>query len=96
MRDDRIDDSMLDAVVADRAATEPDAPARWAAIKLAQDVCAARVRGGLTQAEVARRMGLPQPRIADIERRPWSASLGRIMAYAQAVGVEVGVLNPQA
>jgi transcriptional regulator with XRE-family HTH domain len=84
---------MLDEIVADRATFEPDALERWASIKLVQDICEVRIKRGMTQADVAKKMGVPQPRVADIERRPWSPSLSRIFAYAQAVGVEVGIVS---
>jgi predicted XRE-type DNA-binding protein len=84
---------MLDEIAADRAEVEPGTLEQWAAVKLVQDICEARIKRGLTQAQVAEKMGVPQPRVADVERRPWSVSLARIFAYAQAVGVEVGVTD---
>lgn len=40
-------------------------------------------------------MGLAPPHVARIERRPWGASLSRILAYAQAVGAEVTVTSDE-
>ncbi|MEZ0325503.1 MAG: helix-turn-helix domain-containing protein [Fimbriimonas sp.] len=41
---------------------------------------------GLTQGEVAKRMGIPQSRIGQIEGKPWTVSLDRISGYAKALG----------
>lgn len=87
------DMDMLDQIAVDRAKIDPEAPRRWACVKLVQSITEARIRKGLTQTQVAERMGVPQPRVADIERRPWSPSLSRVMAYAEAVGVEIGIVG---
>lgn len=84
---------MLDDVTAHEAETRPEATAEWEATKMVALLRKARVERGLTQAEVAARMGLPPGRVAEIERRPWSANFGRIVAYARAVGAEVGIVG---
>lgn len=37
--------------------------------------------------EVARRMGVARPRVAELESRPLSVSFGRLLAYADALGI---------
>ena len=68
------------------------------ATKIVVQLRKVRETRGLTQAEVAGRMGLPPDAVAEIERRPWAASFARILAYAGALGVELvvreGSLDP--
>ncbi len=87
---------ILDEIVASRAQSEPEVAQNWEAIKLVTRLKVERERRGLSQAQIAERMGIAQPHVARIERRPWSASLGRIMAYAHAIGVTVEVSDSSA
>ena len=48
-----------------------------------------RKEANLTQDEVAKRMGVARPRVAELERRPLSVSFGRMIAYADAVGIPI-------
>lgn len=89
---ERDEQDFLDEAVAYRARTEPEATGAWAATNIVLHLRLAREAKGLTQAQVARQMNLPQSRIAEIERRPWATSFGRILAYAEAIGESVGVL----
>ena len=68
---------------------EYDAPADEFAI--AHEMIAARARAGLSQAEVAQRMGTTQSVVARLEsgRRP--PSLRTVQRYAQAVGARAVV-----
>lgn len=86
----------LDQLVEDRAETDPRIRQEWASMQLMIALRKEREAQELTQAQVAERMGLPQSRITEIERRPWSASLSRILSYASAIGIEVGVLHREA
>jgi HTH-type transcriptional regulator / antitoxin HipB len=44
---------------------------------------------GLTQAQVARRLGIGQSRLADIERHPETVSSAQLLDLLAALGVEV-------
>lgn len=68
----------------------------WEAAKLVAHIAKARKALGLTQAQVAERMGVAQQYVARLENRPWGAGFGRVIAYARAVGVEVGIVGHSA
>ncbi|MDA8363700.1 MAG: helix-turn-helix transcriptional regulator [Gammaproteobacteria bacterium] len=53
---------------------------------IAQELIAARTRAGLSQAEVARRMGTTQSVVARLESGRRTPSLRTVQRYAQAVG----------
>lgn len=82
-------DEMTEAI-ADGNRAELD---EWEATKLVASIAKARKDRGLTQAEVAERMGVAQQHVARLENRPWGAGFGRVLAYARAVGVEVRVVD---
>ncbi len=82
---------MLDDVAAFRAEAEPEVAFGWSATKIVSQLRQMRETRGWTQGDVAARMGLPQQRVAEIERRPWAASFARVLAYADALGVELMV-----
>ena len=65
----------------------------WAAIKLVTRLRGLREAQGLSHAEVATRMNVAHAAVARLERRPWGVGFTRILAYAQAVGVEVGIVG---
>lgn len=81
-------DGLSDAIAQD----DPREVQRWAMTKLVAQLVKARNDRGYTQAEVADRMGLSERRLAELEQRPWSASFTRVLAYACALGVEVGIV----
>lgn len=58
--------------------------------QLARELIEARVKAGLTQEEVAQRMGTSQPTVARLEsgHKP---SLKTLERYAEAVGMKVGI-----
>jgi predicted XRE-type DNA-binding protein len=85
----------LDEVAALRAEHEPEVAQNWSAIKLVSELRALRESKGLTQAQVAERMGIPQPHVARIERRPWGTGFARILAYAHAIGADLSVYDPE-
>ena len=49
---------------------------------------------GLSQRQVAERMGLPSQRVTEIESRPWRATWERIHAYAKALGADFTLTLP--
>lgn len=53
---------------------------------MARELIAARTRAGLTQAEVAERMGTGQSTVARLESGKGTPSLRSVQRYAQAVG----------
>ena len=82
-------DEMVEAIAdGDQAELE-----EWEATKLVSLIAKARKDKGLTQAQVAERMGVAQQHVARLENRPWGAGFGRILSYARAVGVEVGIVG---
>lgn len=59
---------------------------------LAGNVYRARTRRGLTQAQLAERVGVRQPRIAEIERGDANPRLDTIARVAHALGISVSAL----
>ena len=101
----RKDDEILSDVEADREridgilrtvreAGEPSA-VEEAAIELArrllEALIEARSKAGLSQTEVARRMGLPQSAIVRLEAGTHSPTLSTLARYASAIGVDLDV-----
>lgn len=68
----------------------PDTHAEYDALAdefaMARELIAARTRAGLTQAEVAQRMGTGQSTVARLESGRGTPSLRSVQRYAQAVG----------
>jgi ribosome-binding protein aMBF1 (putative translation factor) len=90
---ERIDQILRNA----REAGEPFAVDEASAIlarKLLRSLIAARTKAGLSQAEVARRMGIPQPAIARLEAGTHSPTLTTLARYASAIGVDLDVRQP--
>jgi len=54
----------------------------------------ARQKAGFSQAEVARRMGVPQPVIVRLESGTHSPTLSTMARYAAAIGVVMSVRQP--
>jgi ribosome-binding protein aMBF1 (putative translation factor) len=87
-------DGILRAV---REAGEPSAVEEAAAAlsrRLLESLIEARSRAGLSQTEVARRMGLPQSAIVRLEAGTHSPTLSTLARYASAIGVELDVRQP--
>lgn len=89
---------LLDDLTDEQAKSDPNARGEWETMKLVVELIKVRKERGLTQGQVAERMGVVQQRIAEIERRPWGVGFARIVTYARALGVEVGIVGelPQA
>jgi DNA-binding XRE family transcriptional regulator len=102
------DEEILDDAVADRdrideilqkvrEAGEPfaiDEAATLLARKFLVSLIEARSKAGLSQAEVARRMGVPQPTIVRLEAGTHSPTLSTLSRYASAIGVDMFVRQP--
>jgi DNA-binding XRE family transcriptional regulator len=50
-----------------------------------------RKRIGLTQAEVAKKIGTSTPQLSRTERRPENVNMRTLMRYAEAVGMELDI-----
>src|SRR5438105_2327096 len=88
---DEPDDLQLE--IEERTRQNPGYPQILAAAERARAVvkalAQARERAGLTQAEVARRMGTTQPAVARLERGEADPRLSTIERYAEVVGWRV-------
>jgi len=60
-------------------------------LKIGLELAHQRRRKGLTQAEVARRIGTSAPQLSRTERRPENANMRTLMRYAAAVGMDLDV-----
>lgn len=60
-------------------------------LKVGLELANQRRRKGLTQAEVARRIGTSAPQLSRTERRPENANMRTLMRYAAAVGMDLDV-----
>ena len=84
---------LLEDLTDEQAKTDPNARGEWETMKLVADLTKARKDKGLTQGQIAERMGVAQQRVAEIERRPWGVGFARVVTYARAIGVEVGIVG---
>lgn len=50
-----------------------------------------RKRKGLTQAQVARKIGTSAPQLSRTERRPENVNMRTLMRYAHAVGMDLDI-----
>jgi DNA-binding XRE family transcriptional regulator len=86
----------LDLAIEEWTERNPDFPRLLAAAErqrmLVRALAQARERAGLTQSEVARRMGTTQPAVARLERGEADPRLSTIERYAEVIGwrVEAG------
>lgn len=75
--------------------TDPATRAEYEALapefETARELVAARARAGLTQTEVAERMGTSQSMVARLESGKRPPSLRTVQRYAQAVGARAVV-----
>jgi transcriptional regulator with XRE-family HTH domain len=81
--------------IAKRWMKEPDFKAGYDALEdefsLASQLIEARARAGLTQAEVAKRMGTSQSTVARLESGGAKPSLSTLKRFAQATGAQVRI-----
>jgi transcriptional regulator with XRE-family HTH domain len=84
----------LDELMEERAATDPayaTAKARYDVIKRLVEL---RKELGLTQQQVADRMGTQRSRIGEIEADNHAVSFDRVAAYAEALGAKLELVLP--
>jgi len=62
-------------------------------LKIGLELANQRRRKGLTQAEVAQRIGTSAPQLSRTERRPENANMRTLIRYAAAVGMDLGRVN---
>ena len=77
-----------------RAAQDPEYAAVRPKVEYVTQLMALRSDLGLTQTEVARRMGVPVARVNEIEKRPHTVSLDRIQGYAAVLGARFNLVLP--
>ncbi len=78
----------LDELI-EESCKDPEFAQKWNAEEARVSIALLRKEANLTQDEVARRMGVARPRVAELESRPLSVSFGRMISYANALGVPI-------
>jgi len=76
----------LKAEILARPDTRAEYEAQAAEFEIASELIAARARAGLTQVEVAQRMGTTQSTVARLEGGKDMPSLRSVQRYAEAIG----------
>lgn len=76
----------LKAEMLARPGTRAEYEAQTAEFEIARELIAARARAGLTQVEVAQRMGTTQSTVARLEGGKDMPSLRSVQRYAEAIG----------
>ena len=66
-------------------------PSAW--IRLANDLKRARTASGLTQRELARRMGRPPPRVSELEGGRRDPRISTVLAAVSALGMDLVVVS---
>lgn len=79
----------LDELIETSRKQDPSFSAGWRDAEARISLSILRKEANLTQEEVAKRMGVARPRVAELESRPFSVSFGRMLAYADALGVPI-------
>ncbi len=83
--DKYLDQQLTDPVV--RKAYEEETQVLAIGMQLAQQ----RKRQGLTQAELAKKIGTSTPQLSRTERRPENVNMRTLIRYADAVGMNLDV-----
>lgn len=73
-------------------ARDPAFADEWADFTAALDLRLKRKAAGLTQEDVAQRIGVDQSAVARLERNPGGVSMKRFRAYLRALGCEVQIV----
>lgn len=82
----------LDELIERDCAESPSFSLAWNEVEARVSLAELRHRAGLTQQQVADRMGVRRERVAELERNPRRSSLGRVERYVAAVGGRLLVL----
>ena len=83
----------LDELIETNMERDPRFAGKWPSVEAALSLAAMRQKAGLTQQEVADRMGVARPRVAEIERDPSRVGFARVARYAAAVGARFDVVS---
>jgi DNA-binding phage protein len=62
-----------------------------AVLSIGLELANQRKRKGMTQAEVARKIGTSAPQLSRTERRPENVNMRTLMRYAEAVGMNLDI-----
>jgi len=84
----------LDELIEDRKVNDPFFAQVWAAIQLVDELAKRREAMGLSQQEIADRMGVARSRISEIEHHPERVSFARVLSYANSVGAQFAITGP--
>ncbi len=79
----------LGLLIQDSLENDPGFADIWAPLALLSTLIDERIRLGLSQAEVANRMGVARSAVAKLENDPDGVAFARILAYARALGVKL-------
>jgi transcriptional regulator with XRE-family HTH domain len=83
----RNESSFITDLIAEECERDPVFKVEYEAEKLMRHLISARIERNLTQGQVAEAMGIHQPAVVRIENKPETASFGRLLSYANVVGV---------
>lgn len=81
----------LRALIPDTLETRTAGAQEWLRLKLTEVMIEARKRSGLTQSQVAERMGVQQARISKLENANNDRTIDSVVAYLMAVSAELSV-----
>jgi len=73
----------------DRSAESPEFAAEFETARILAQLVQLREEAGLTQADIAERLGISQPRVNQIERQRNVPRLDVVVRLAQSVGAEI-------
>ena len=79
----------LGLLIQDSLDNDPGFADVWAPLALLSKLIDERIRLGLSQAEVASRMGVARSAVAKLENDPDGVAFARILSYSRALGVEL-------
>lgn len=82
----------LDEMIERHRAEDPEFAEAWAKVERRLNLALLRKNAGLTQQQVAEKMNVARPRVAEMERRPESVSLARMIAYADAIDADIVIV----
>lgn len=60
-------------------------------LRIGLELANQRKRKGMTQVEVAKKIGTSAPQLSRTERRPGNANMRTLMRYADAVGMDLDI-----
>jgi transcriptional regulator with XRE-family HTH domain len=60
-------------------------------LRIGLELANQRRRRGMTQAEIAKKIGTSAPQLSRTERRPENVNMRTLMRYAEAVGMDIDI-----